>query len=330
MTTAAQNVVVIGGGVLGSAAAASIAARGDTVTLITDESGETTRTSAASLAWVNANRPDSAAYALLRADARAAHTRFGVSAGWFVPTGSTTDGVTAPDDGYVDAERFIAVHRSALLAAGGTLHTGTRARGLRRRGHHVLVDLEGTAGPAQPLAADTVVIAAGTGTGALAASIGADTRRIGTATGPSGFLARVRLDHDLTRIRSADGLQLRPDGPGVLAAQSLTIEQHLRECGEPASAGTVWPALRAELAAALGRTVPEDALLRIDEADRPRSADGLPVVGWIADGVYALLAHSGMTLAPLLADLVARDLSGDADHRLAPYRPTAGLDPHHD
>jgi glycine/D-amino acid oxidase-like deaminating enzyme len=330
MTTGLRTIVVIGGGVLGSAAAASIAARGDSVTLITDEPGGTTRASAASLAWVNANHPDPAAYALLRADARAVHTRRGVSAGWFVPTGSTTDGVAAAEDGYVDAERFIAVHRSALLAAGGNVRTGTRVGELRHSGEQILVDCAGAAASDRPLVADTVVIAAGTGTAALAASIGADTRRIGTATGPAGFLARVRIDHDSTQIQSANGLQLRPDGPGALAVQSLTIEQYLRERGEPASAGSVWPALRSELATALGRTVPEDALLRIDEADRPRPADGLPVVGWIAAGVYALLAHSGITLAPLLADLAARDLAGDPDPRLAPYRPTAGLDPHHD
>jgi glycine/D-amino acid oxidase-like deaminating enzyme len=321
MTTGLRNIVVIGGGVLGSAAAASIAARGDTVTLITDEHGGSTRASVASLAWVNANYPDPATYAQLRADARALHHRRGVAAGWFVPTGSRTDGVAAAEDGYVDADRFIAVHRSALLAAGGSVRTGTRVGELRHRGEQVLVDCAGAAASAEPLVADTVVIAAGTGTAALAASIGADTRRIGTATGPTGFLARVRLDHDLTQIQSANGLQLRPDGPGVLAVQSLTIEQCLRARGEPASAGTVWPALRSELAKALGRTVPEDALLRIAEADRPRPADGLPVVGWVTAGVYALLAHSGITLAPLLADLVARDLSGDADPRLAPYRP---------
>ena len=43
------------------------------------------------------------------------------------------------------------------------------------------------------------------------------------------------------------------------------------------------------------------------------------------DGVYALLSHSGITLAPLLAELVARDLSGDADPRLDPYRPNCRI-----
>lgn len=325
MTLATRTVVVIGGGVLGSAAASHINACGHTVTLITDEPRGTTRVSTASLAWVNANSSNPDAYSSLRTDARAVHGRVGVDAGWFRPTGSSTDGVAAAGDGYVDTERFIAVHRSTLLAAGGTVHTGIRVRSLRRHGHRVVVVCDGATNPAEApieqIVADTVVIAAGTGTAQLASSIGADTRRLGTATGPSGFLARVRLDHGITQVWSANGVQLRPDGPGVLAAQSLTIEQQLRERGDDATVATVWPGLRAELRSVLGRDVPEDALIRLDEASRPMSADGLPVVGWVADGIYALLSHSGVTLAPLLAELVARDLSGDADPRLDPYRP---------
>ena len=320
MTLTKHDVVVIGGGVLGSAVASNIAARGTTVTLVTDDPRGTTRTSTASLAWVNANGASPDAYRAFRADARAMHARLGADAGWFLPTGSTTDEVGVAADGYVDTDRFIAVHRSALLASGGAVRTGIRVRGLRRLGRRIVVAGDGADSPVE-LMADTVVIAAGTGTARLASSIGADTRRLGTATGPSGFLARVRLDHGLTRIRSAHGLQLRPDGPGVLAAQSLTIEQQLLERGDHATVATVWPALRAELGSALGRQVPEDALIRIDEAARPMSADGLPVVGWVADGVYALLTHSGVTLAPPLADLVARDLGTDADPRLDPYRP---------
>jgi glycine/D-amino acid oxidase-like deaminating enzyme len=329
MTFATRTVVVIGGGVLGSAVASHIEACGHTVTLITDEPRGTTRVSTASLAWVNANSSSPDAYSSLRSDARTVHARVGVDAGWFRPTGSTTDGVAAPGDGYVDTERFIAVHRSTLLSAGGTVRAGMRVRNLRRHGQRVVVVCDGAANPAEApieqIVADTVVIAAGTGTAQLASSIGADTRRLGTATGPRGFLARIRLDHGITHVRSANGLQLRPDGAGVLAAQSLTIERQLLERGDDATVATVWPALRAELGSVLGRDVPEDALIRLDEASRPMSADGLPVVGWVADGVYALLSHSGVTLAPLLAELVARDLSGDADPRLDPYRPNCRI-----
>lgn len=324
--TADRRIVIVGGGVLGSAAAAHLAEAGRGVILITDAS-PTTQVSAASFAWVNANAEGDIAYAEFKAQARAVHTRQGIGT-WFVQTGSDFDGAVAKEDGYVDAERFIAVHRQRLLAAGGTVHVGAHVQRLRRQADSIIVEYTASDASPEPrtaeqgvIAAGTVVLAAGAGTAKLARSVTADIRRIGTATGARGFLARVQMDHDLTGIRSVHGLQLRPDGPGMLAAQSLTLERAVRERGQRATVDSIWEPLRREIGTVLGRDAPPDALLRIDEAARPMAADGKPVVGWVADGVYALLSHSGITLAPLLAELVARDLSGTDDGRLAPYRP---------
>ena len=315
VTSAGRHIVVVGGGVLGSATAASISAKGLQVTLVTDDPRETTRASAASFAWVNANA-DTEEYAAFKSAARAEHARQGTG-DWFIQTGSDADGRATSEDGYVDVERFIGAQRKRLLAAGGAVRTGVHVRRLQRRGGEVIVD---AAGNAETLAVDTVVLAAGTGTAELVRSLGAETRRISTATGLRGFLARVRTDHGLTGIRSVNGLQLRPDGPGILAAQSLTIERDLR-ARRRATVDTVWKPLRAEIMTALERDISAEATVRIDEAARPMSVDGKPVAGWVADGVYALLSHSGITLAPLLARFVASELSGDHVGRLAPYRP---------
>ena len=60
-------------------------------------------------------------------------------------------------------------------------------------------------------------------------------------------------------------------------------------------------------------------------AERPVPADGLPVVGAIADGAYVAVLHSGITLGPIIAELVAKDIAGRLDNTdaamLAPYRP---------
>jgi len=53
---------------------------------------------------------------------------------------------------------------------------------------------------------------------------------------------------------------------------------------------------------------------------RPVPKDGLPMVGWV-DGVYAAVMHSGITLAPLIGQLVAAEIMGVAQERLAPFRP---------
>ena len=51
--------------------------------------------------------------------------------------------------------------------------------------------------------------------------------------------------------------------------------------------------------------------------------DGRPAVGPLGPGgVYVVSTHSGMTLAPILADYVAREVGdGVIEPRLAPYRP---------
>ena len=60
-------------------------------------------------------------------------------------------------------------------------------------------------------------------------------------------------------------------------------------------------------------------------AVRPFPADGLPCVGWVdgpASGLYVCLTHSGITLAPLLAELAAGEvLGGPPSADLEPYRP---------
>lgn len=53
---------------------------------------------------------------------------------------------------------------------------------------------------------------------------------------------------------------------------------------------------------------------------RPVPKDGLPMVGWVG-GVYAATMHSGITLAPLIGQLVAAEVMGETQERLAPFRP---------
>jgi glycine/D-amino acid oxidase-like deaminating enzyme len=57
---------------------------------------------------------------------------------------------------------------------------------------------------------------------------------------------------------------------------------------------------------------------------RPMPAGGRSVVGWLpgADGMYAAVTHSGVTLGAHLAGLIAAELAGGTEAaELAPYRP---------
>ena len=57
--------------------------------------------------------------------------------------------------------------------------------------------------------------------------------------------------------------------------------------------------------------------------DRPKPVDGRPAIGPLGpDGLYVVSTHSGMTLAPLIGQMVANEVGdGQPDARLAPYRP---------
>lgn len=55
---------------------------------------------------------------------------------------------------------------------------------------------------------------------------------------------------------------------------------------------------------------------------RPLPHDGYPLIGWSQPGLYIAVTHSGMTLAPYLARLIAREILDDAPaDELSPYRP---------
>lgn len=57
--------------------------------------------------------------------------------------------------------------------------------------------------------------------------------------------------------------------------------------------------------------------------ERPKPVDGRPAIGAFGpQGLYVVSTHSGMTLAPLIGEMVAHEITtGEHDPRLAPYRP---------
>ena len=65
------------------------------------------------------------------------------------------------------------------------------------------------------------------------------------------------------------------------------------------------------------------AIERTTVRERPMPADGRPAIGPLGpDGLYVVSTHSGMTLAPVIAECVLSEVgAGREDPRLAPYRP---------
>ncbi|WP_083587253.1 NAD(P)/FAD-dependent oxidoreductase [Agrococcus sp. Marseille-P2731] len=345
------HVAVVGAGFVGTTLADALVARGCRVTLV-DQSGDVAGATSTTFAWLNSHRKRPESYQALNrrgldvwrgrfGDRHAAHVTWGGHAvivaraehvetlrervvhlrslGYpasFVPVAGAAERVPgAVSPGAIAAEFPLEGHcdpgpiRASLLAglaASGACTVVTDAA--------VAVDGAGVAlRSGGRVDADRVVLAAGNGSEALAASAGFRLPLVGPQAGGAawGFLARIVVpSHGIDRVLSTDDVNIRPDGPDALVAQCLDLD---RAAGPDHQHDP-------EIAAAFASRVMH--LLQRDDATvasvrvghRVIPADGQTVAGPL-DGTpdartWAVVTHSGITLAPLLAELIAGELCG--------------------
>jgi glycine/D-amino acid oxidase-like deaminating enzyme len=330
-----MRIVVLGAGIVGVHVAAELALRGADVTLV--EAGEPGRgTTAGSLAWIDASAPGIADYLELRVlGVRAWRRRSeepwlslpGTIAWAEDPSGLAShaerlerlgerverldvraalrhepDLVLAPDvevyrfpgEGWVQAAPAIAALLERGRAAGLRVQTGTPGR---------ILEFD-----------DVVVSCVGRWTGSLLADAGVSVPMLGLDDpGVAGFVARTgRVAAPTGSVIVADGLLIRPEPGGGLLLHSDACD------ADPSpAAGTLLAMLRRRMRGAEAATV-EDAWL----CRRAIPADRLPVVGWAREGLYVVATHSGVTLAPALAELVASEvIDGVQRDELKRFRP---------
>lgn len=335
------QVAVVGAGIVGSAVALELAGRSAAVTVV-DAGGE--RASENSFGWINAswfNRPD---YFRLRRFSMGVWRRWqrrvpGLTPRW---TGgllweledaelrafardygamgyalSMVDGKTiariepglaqpparavlAPEEGFIDGAEATAALRAAALAAGARLVEGT----VTAVGQGGLDLADGAR-----IAADRIVVAAGTGVaGLLGLPVDAVPGLMVLTTPARGRLAHVLTAPELNLRQDAQGRILCAGGPG-----GSQVDDDTR-----AIAGDLMDRTRALLGE------PGLRLDRVIIGRRPTPVDGHPVVGAMPgrDAVYAMAMHSGVTLAPGVAELAADELlNGSKAPLLAPFRP---------
>ena len=211
----------------------------------------------------------------------------------------------------------------AAQAMGAKLISNVAVTALKTRNGRVI----GIETPQGDMLADQVIIAAGTGTSALAATI---DRSIPLVPRPAYILRTTPVDRMLSHILATPDGEIRqePSGqvlmPVSVSHQSDTAEELMQSPTEAADGAM---ARLRELCAGL-----ESAdWSQVIRAERPVPQDGLPVVGAIAEGAYVAVLHSGITLGPIIAELVGRDIAGRLDNAdaamLAPYRPDRFLHP---
>lgn len=162
------------------------------------------------------------------------------------------------------------------------------------------------------LTAEKIIIAAGCATPALVAPLGVE---ISLKSAPGLFLLTSPAAAMATPVLASPGMDFwqRSDGRFVVATgASDTLRQDPKQAASEALAKVQ----------ALMPGVGDLTIEKMGVYQRPVPADGLPVVGQVADGIWAAVMHSGMTLAPIIADCVSAEVLGQpAPHDLAPYRP---------
>ncbi len=343
-----MRVVVLGAGVVGAAVAARIAERGHDVRVL--EAGPTpvSGTSATSYAWVNGNNKEPPHYRQLNAAAIDEHHRLGgVERGWLVPNGhlefadsddhrrrltervarlseagypaSFLDRAAAvvlePDlrvapDALVgwfpgEAHCYPELFAAAMLGTPGvTVETGRKAVAVSDAGVR-LAD-------GATVRADRVVTCVGRHTATLHPEV-----PMASGVAVVGVLARTApVPVRLSRVVTTDTINLRPAGGGALLVHAL--DQDPLAVPDAPVPDEVLATLRARTRDRVGQPV---TLTSAVVGQRALPADGLPVVGPVGERGYVVVTHSGVTLAPLLGELVAREVcDGEAEPLLNPYR----------
>lgn len=201
----------------------------------------------------------------------------------------------------------------ALLRAaeglGAGIVTGQAVRRLTTRAGRVI----GVETDAGPLAAEEVVVAAGTGTAVLLATVGVEL----PMDDSPGLLVHSHPHAPLLQgLVMAPELHMRQSAEGrILAAADFGGS----EPGDDpaATARAVFATAKSMLRGA------EDLTLDFHTVGcRPMPADGFPAIGRLEElqGIYVAVMHSGITLAPAVG-LFVRDeiLRGERNPLLAPY-----------
>jgi D-hydroxyproline dehydrogenase subunit beta len=229
-----------------------------------------------------------------------------------------------PDEGWVHGPPFAGRILSHARAAGATVVVGERTTGFAVAGGRV-TGVRLASG--EVLAADSVVVACGRGSTDLLAAISYELPMVSAATRPSDAVGLLVISRPMAspvgHVLIADDVMIRPDGGGRLIIHDyrmdalVAADTPLVPVPQPAIA-----LLRDTARHVRGADEVDVEAVRIGVRVLP--GDELPVAGRIPGhgNVYVCATHSGVTLAPLLAELTAGEILHDVDSPLlATFRP---------
>ncbi|OEZ87205.1 4-methylaminobutanoate oxidase (formaldehyde-forming) [Janthinobacterium sp. HH104] len=343
-----KRVVVIGAGIVGASLAYHLASKGTQVTVV-EASDIASGVTGTSFAWINTSCAGPDPIAALRGGAIAAWRQLetqvpGLKVRWHGALSyGTQDGRVSPVSILLDRSRIVQLEphlrqppeqalyepgqgavdavaaTHAMLAAaralGATIRTHTPVLGFAVQSAKV-TGVETAAGLIE---ADVVVLAAGTGTAALAQMLGASLL---IDASPAIFM-RYQAPPGLVRgIISSHAMEVRQEEDGTM----LAAEDYVDEAPEnqpAAMAQRTASAIRDELEGAES-IAPAFACIGL----RPMPFDGVPIIGYLPQvgGVYVCAMHPGVVLAAIVGQLASEEIvTGQPRSALEACRPARFL-----
>jgi glycine/D-amino acid oxidase-like deaminating enzyme len=346
------HTLIIGSGITGAALAFQLSRKGEAATIVSTHA-EGGLASTASFGWLNASFFLSHPHYHLRHAGLAAHRRLTEALPglpttwqgclWYEATGDAQDETASdlaalgyrvqrlsqaevaarlpalgpvpetalffPEEGVADPADLA---RALIAAAGAKVIRATVASVTHAHGRvtGVLTDLG-------PMTADRVILATGTGTPALLQPFGMALpmlKRPGlmVSTNPVAPICPV--------ILATPDQEVRQDAKGRLVAPAAAGHQ-----GDHAETLGSFPVVVNATLQRLRTLFPGHEIHFAHQAMalRPVPADGLPVVGQgPVPGLWIAVMHSGATLAPVVAELLAAEITGGPESPLlADFRP---------
>jgi glycine/D-amino acid oxidase-like deaminating enzyme len=231
-----------------------------------------------------------------------------------------------PAEGFVHGKQAVAALLERARSAGARLMLGTGDAVLEASGGEVrAVRLP----DGSRVHADVYVCCTGWRTPHLMQPLGVPVPLVpGDAPGSTSPCLVVSTDGPapVSRVVHTPALNLRPDWAGGVRLESGEVNELVDGRTTPAELDR------------LGRLVLQRAgqvltgftasAVRREVCVRPLPIDGHPIVGWVPElrNAYLAVSHSGITLAPVLAELITADIRQPDAADLAPYRPTRFAD----
>ncbi|MDG4894218.1 MAG: FAD-binding oxidoreductase [Mesorhizobium sp.] len=346
-----KHVIVIGAGIIGASIAWHLAKAGARVTVVSD-SGAGGVATPNSFAWINASWGNPEIYFRLRIRAMAEWKRLakdvtGLPLAWcggicfdLPPAKLEAYAAEHSSWGYgierVDAKRAGEIEPNLVAPPDFAVHVAEEGvaepvptskallADAERLGAQVVVGnverlalaggkVAGAIVSGETIGADEIVVAAGAGASAIAATAGI---KLPLDT-PPGLIVHSRPYRKLLNgLVHAERLHMRQTAEGRIIAGSDFAGGDPGEDPE-AAARDLFVTMKAALRDADGLELDFHTV-----GYRPTPADGFPIVGR-ADGVgglYIAVMHSGITLAPAVGLFATREiLQGERDVLLAPY-----------